>query len=60
VQDFAFDGIDGVWLDPARRTTASGKTVHRSRNPGDWSPPARCGLRTHAKISDRHQTRPRN
>lgn len=39
VQDFAFDGIDGVWLDPARRTTASGKTVHRSRNPGDWSPP---------------------
>ncbi|MCC6270759.1 MAG: methyltransferase [Microbacteriaceae bacterium] len=38
VQDFALDGIDGVWLDPARRTTANGKTVHRSRNPGDWSP----------------------
>lgn len=38
VRDFALDGFDGVWLDPARRTTASGKTVQRSRNPGDWSP----------------------
>src|SRR5690606_39254273 len=32
------DDVDGIWLDPARRTTASGKTVHRSRNPSDWSP----------------------
>ncbi|MEO7348963.1 MAG: class I SAM-dependent methyltransferase [Terrimesophilobacter sp.] len=31
-------GFDGIWLDPARRTTASGATIHRSRNPNDWSP----------------------
>lgn len=38
VEDFVLDNVDGIWLDPARRTTASGKTVHRSRNPNDWSP----------------------
>ncbi len=37
-EEFDLESVDGVWLDPARRTTASGKTVHRSRNPGDWSP----------------------
>lgn len=37
-QEFYLDGIDGVWLDPARRTTSSGKTIHRSRNHEDWSP----------------------
>ncbi len=36
--DFDLDGFDGIWLDPARRTTASGATVRRSRNPEDWSP----------------------
>lgn len=35
---FGVDDFDGVWLDPARRTTADGQTVHRSRNPDDWSP----------------------
>ncbi|MBB5632882.1 SAM-dependent methyltransferase [Cryobacterium mesophilum] len=29
---------DGAWLDPARRVTASGHTIRRSRNPEDWSP----------------------
>lgn len=38
VENFAVDSVDGVWFDPARRTTAKGKTVHRSRNPEDWSP----------------------
>lgn len=37
-EDFDLDTVDGVWLDPARRTTANGKTVLRSRNPDDWSP----------------------
>ncbi len=37
-EDFDLDSVDGVWLDPARRTTADGKTLHRSRNPDDWSP----------------------
>lgn len=37
-EDVELDRVDGVWLDPARRTTAAGKTVQRSRNPEDWSP----------------------
>ncbi len=37
-EDVDLEDIDGIWLDPARRTTAEGKTVHRSRNPEDWSP----------------------
>lgn len=38
VDDVDLSGMDGVWLDPARRTTTSGRTVKRSRNPRDWSP----------------------
>lgn len=38
IEDVNLDDVAGIWLDPARRTTASGKTVHRSRNPNDWSP----------------------
>ncbi|MEO6943023.1 MAG: class I SAM-dependent methyltransferase [Terrimesophilobacter sp.] len=30
--------FDAAWLDPARRTSDSGQTLHRSRNPADWSP----------------------
>lgn len=37
-EEFDLDSVDGVWLDPARRVTSAGKTVHRSRNPEDWSP----------------------
>lgn len=38
VLDIDLDDADGVWLDPARRTSVNGKTMHRSRNPNDWSP----------------------
>lgn len=37
-EDVDLGSVDGVWLDPARRTTANGKTIHRSRNPDDWAP----------------------
>lgn len=33
VDDISLDGMDGVWLDPARRDGAK-----RLRDPGDWSP----------------------
>ena len=36
-EDTALDGFDGVWLDPARRSTR-GSTTKRLRNPADWSP----------------------
>lgn len=38
VEGFVLDDVDGIWLDPARRATAGGKTLHKSRNPSDWSP----------------------
>lgn len=37
-EDIGLDGFDAIWLDPARRTTESGTTMHRSRDPRDWSP----------------------
>ncbi len=36
-EDYSLDGFDGVWLDPARRSTG-GRGTKRLRNPADWSP----------------------
>ncbi|HEU4848825.1 MAG TPA: SAM-dependent methyltransferase [Terrimesophilobacter sp.] len=38
VEDHSLDGIDGVWLDPARRDASSRVGAKRLRNPADWSP----------------------
>lgn len=37
-EHFALDGIDGVFLDPARRTTVDGVTVQRRLNPSAMRP----------------------
>lgn len=38
VEDHPLDGIEGVWLDPARRDTNGRGGAKRLRNPADWSP----------------------
>lgn len=38
VEDYPLDGIDGVWLDPARRNGASRDGAKRLKDPADWSP----------------------
>jgi len=36
-EEVALDGVDGVWLDPARRSVRGG-TTRRLADPDDWSP----------------------